>query len=183
MTTTSAPPTEPTSATVRSLLEPVREALLSDAATEAARAIAEAATAASGIVAAAEAQADTEVERVKRRAELSSQAFAEQALAQARRDGHRVVLTAKRDLELHLHDEVHHAFEALRSDTRYPALLDELEVLARQQLGQAAVITRDPHPGGGIIAEAGSRRVDYTMTVLADRALVALADKVAKLWT
>ncbi len=68
----------------------------------------------------------------------------------------------------------------MRDDPRYPALLDHFEAVAREQLGDDAVIERDPIPGGGIVAELGSRRVDYTLPQLADRALEVLADEVAR---
>ena len=48
--------------------------------------------------------------------------------------------------------------------------------------GSVAVIERDPDPAGGIVAELGSRRVDYSLPQLADRALDVLADEVARSW-
>jgi hypothetical protein len=63
--------------------------------------------------------------------------------------------------------------------------LDHLETLARAQLGDMVALTieRDPEPYGGIFAVAGSHQVDYRLPILADRALDAMADEVASLWT
>jgi hypothetical protein len=61
--------------------------------------------------------------------------------------------------------------------------LDHLEALARAQLGDAVEIERDPAPYGGVFAVAGSHQVDYRLPILADRALDAIADEVASLWT
>jgi len=44
------------------------------------------------------------------------------------------------------------------------------------------VIERDPSPDGGVVARAGTRRVDYRLPILAERALDDLSDKVAELW-
>jgi vacuolar-type H+-ATPase subunit E/Vma4 len=182
MTTTVAPAPGPASESLHHQLEPVRDALLRDAAAEADRIVAAATKSARDVVAAATASADAEVAEALHRAELSAQAHSEQALARLRNDGHRVVLTTQQQLRQQLIGEVHSAAQDLRADPRYGALLDHLETLARSQLGDDVVVERDPEPDGGIIAEAGSRRVDYRLASLADRALDILADDVAELW-
>ena len=55
--------------------------------------------------------------------------------------------------------------------------------MARDQLGPGARIERDPPELGGVVATAGTRRVDYTLTALAERALNDHADEVTALWT
>ncbi|MGB5757865.1 MAG: V-type ATP synthase subunit E [Acidimicrobiales bacterium] len=163
-------------------LEPVRQALLADAKAEADRIVSAAVDAAAELIAQAQAGADEAVDQARHRAELAAQVYAEQRLAQIRSDSHRAVLDTQAQLGQRLLDEVHTAARALRGDPRYPALLDHLESLARSQLGDGAVVDRDPEPGGGIVARAGARRVDYRLVALADRAIDTLADEVAELW-
>jgi vacuolar-type H+-ATPase subunit E/Vma4 len=182
MTTITAVPSGPASDTLPRKLEPVRQALLSDAVAEADRIVSTAVESATDLVAAATAQADAEVDRARHRLELSSQARADQVFARVRTDGHRVVLATQQQLGQQLIDTVHASVQELRTDPRYPALLDHLEAVARSQLGDHAIIERDPQPDGGIVAQAGSRRVDYRLAALADRALDSLADDVAQLW-
>ncbi len=183
MTTTTPAPTESAPRTLVQALEPVRDALLADAETEAERIVAAAADAAHEIIATATAEADAVVEQARHRAERSARAHTDMVLARTRNDAHRVVLDTQHQLNRRLIDDVHVAARDLRVDPRYPALLDHLESLARNQLGDTAVIERDPEPDGGIVAEAGTSRVDYRLPILADRALDTLADDVAELWT
>jgi vacuolar-type H+-ATPase subunit E/Vma4 len=183
MTTAVTPPTEPAPETLSDVLEPVRQALLGDARAEADRIASVATHCAKEVVAAAKTEADAEVERARHRAALSATAHADQILARVSNDAHRVELDTQEELRRELIDDVHTSARDIRRDPRYPALLDHLESLARSQLGAGAIIERDPHPDGGIVAVAGSRRVDYRLPVLANRALDTLADDVAELWT
>lgn len=164
-------------------LGPVRHALLADAEADAERIVAEAERAADELVGEAERGADAAIENSRRHAEASRRAQADQALARARREAHLIIQQARADLRRQLVDRIQTAAESLRDDARYPALLDHLEDLARSQLGDDALIQRDPVPGGGIVATAGGRRVDYRLHVLADRALDAIADEVEGLWS
>ena len=182
MTTTVAPAPGPAPESLCHQLGPLRDALLRDAAAEADRIITAATNSAKGVITTATARADAEVAQALHRAELSAQAHSEQTLARLRNDGHRVVLTTQQQIRQQLIDKVHSSTQGLRTDPRYGALLNRLEMLARSQLGDDAVIERDPQLDGGIIAQAGSRRVDYRLTALADRALDILADDVAELW-
>ena len=92
------------------------------------------------------------------------------------------MLECKEDIRRRFHLAVRAAALDLEDDARYPDLIDMLEALARKQLGPAARIERDPGGLGGIAAADGSRRVDYTLPALAERALESVADKVALLW-
>ncbi len=183
MTTRSDRRAETAPTALRELLEPVREALLLDAAAEADRVVAAATSEAHDVVASARAEADAQVEQAQHRTTLAAQAHEALLLARVRNEGHRAVLATRRRLEQQLIDEARTAVEGLRHDPRYPAVLDHLEAMARRQLGDDAVIERDAAPAGGIVAVAGARRVDYRLATLADRAIDALADEVAELWT
>jgi vacuolar-type H+-ATPase subunit E/Vma4 len=164
------------------ILAPVRDALLADAEAEAARIVDEARRAADDAVATATKEADATVDAAQRRSELAGRVHADLVLAQARSDAHAAVLHVQEDLRRALQERVHAAVGELRGDPRYSSLLDGLEAMARTQLGGSAVIERDPDPHGGIVAVAGDRRVDYTLQALADRALRAIDDEVARLW-
>jgi vacuolar-type H+-ATPase subunit E/Vma4 len=166
----------------RAELEPVREALFADAKFEADRLIADATSAVAIEADEAEREAHAEIERAARRGAASAQARASQDLARARNIAHHQSLQAKDDIRGRFHDAVHAAALDLRNDARYPALLNKLEGLARDQLGPNTSIERDPNGLGGVVGVSGARRVDYTLPALADRALESVADKVAQLW-
>jgi vacuolar-type H+-ATPase subunit E/Vma4 len=166
----------------RAELGPVREALFADAKFEADRLIADATSAAASEAEEAEREADAEIERAARRGAASARARANQELARARNIAHHQTLQAKDDIRGRFHDAVQVAALDLRNDARYPALLNELEGLARDQLGPNTRIERDPNGLGGIVGVSGARRVDYTLPALADRALESVSDKVALLW-
>jgi vacuolar-type H+-ATPase subunit E/Vma4 len=165
----------------RTALEPVRVALLDDARAEADRLIADATRAADLIVGRAQLDADAAIEQARRRGAASAEARADQTLTHTRSTAHTEILRAEDDIRRGLHGAARAAVLDLRTDHRYPVLMSELELRARRQLGPDAMITPDPD-GGGFVAQSGGRRVDYTLPALADRALDALADKVAALW-
>lgn len=176
-----APPVTTTRTTIA--LEPVRRTLLDDARRAAGEIVAEAQRRAEQIVDDARSEADEALGEARRRAEASAAAQAEQTLARDRRAAYSNVLRTRDELRRELTDRVRSAAVDLRHDPRYPALLDQLEQLAREQLGGEIEIERDPQPGGGIVATAGGRRVDYRLAALADRAVNAIADEVVKLWS
>jgi vacuolar-type H+-ATPase subunit E/Vma4 len=162
-------------------LRPVRDALLADAGAEADRLVADARRRADQRIADVEEDVEAEVADVERRAQMSAMARAAHASARARTESHRSMMRRRTDTERELAVAIQTAIQALRDDARYPDLLRHFEVRAREQLGSEARVTIDSD--GGVIATVGSRRVDYTLTALADRALASLADEVAALWT
>ena len=167
---------------LRETLDPVRRALLYDVTANAEQVIAEAAADAEAVVEQAQHEVATEIERAEHRGEMSARARADQELARARAEANRDILDAKESIRCQLVGTLHAAALGLRDDPRYPCLLDELERLARRQLGPDAVVDRDPEGLGGIVATVVGRRVDYTLPQLSDRALNTLADEVAQLW-
>jgi vacuolar-type H+-ATPase subunit E/Vma4 len=179
---TAVLPTSDSVEDVCAALEPVRRALLADARADADRIIGEATREAALTVDEAEQEAAVSIERAVRHGTASAQARSDQRLAQARAEVHGEILRAQDQVRRRLHHAVHTAALDLRSDPRYPDLLNELERLARNQLGPNAQIKRDVRTGG-IVAIAGSRRVDYTLPALAERALDVQADKVTLLWS
>jgi vacuolar-type H+-ATPase subunit H len=167
---------------LRPALEPVRRALLEDAAADASRLLDDARTAADERVSTARERADQTVEAARRRARTTAEARAAHAVGAARREAHAVLLRAEDEVWAELVERLHRAVRTMPADPRYPALLDRLADLARGQLGDAADVRRDPD-GGGVLATAGGRSVDYRLTALADRALDSIADEMAVPWT
>ena len=55
-----------------------------------------------------------------------------------------------------------------------------LRVIARAELGAAAVVRE--HPDGGVVAQAPGRRVDLRLATLAERAVDTLGPEVEPLW-
>jgi vacuolar-type H+-ATPase subunit E/Vma4 len=164
-------------------LGPVRQALVDDATAEAERIRAEARERADARAAEAERDVAAEVAQVAERQAIASATHAEQERARARADAHATILGVREELRRDLLDTVRSAAMQLRDDDRYPALLDHLEAMARDQLGAEAHLERDPAGAGGVVASAGARRVDYTLPALAERALRDHGDEVASLWT
>ncbi len=117
------------------------------------------------------------------RADGAAQAGREMAITRVheQRRSHRMVLEARRRAYEDLGERASAAARELRPDPAYPALLDQLERLSREQLGDGARIERDP-ADGGVVAEAEGRRVDYSLAALTERCLRRLGAKVEELW-
>jgi hypothetical protein len=117
------------------------------------------------------------------RAEGAAQAGREMAITRVheQRRSHRMILEARRRAYEDLGERARVAACELRPDPAYPALLDRLERLSREQLGDGARIERDP-VDGGVVAEAEGRRVDYSLAALTERCLRRLGAKIEELW-
>lgn len=183
--TSRTSPTSPATGTpvAAGSLEPVRRALLDDATAEAERIRAEARQHADADADEAEREVADEVDQVARRQAIASTAHADQVRARAHAEAHAMMLGAREELRQELLATVRSAALQLRDDERYPALLDQLETLARVQLGADADVQRDPPDGGGVVVVVGTRRVDYSLPALAERALRDHGDEVSSLWT
>ena len=100
--------------------------------------------------------------------------------ARARRAAHETVLTRRNALRLELQRQVRESAVELRTDPRYPALLARLTEQSHAVLGPEATVAESPE--GGVVAEAGSRRLDLSLPVLATRTLESMAQEVRELW-
>jgi hypothetical protein len=167
---------------LESALDPVRRALLDDAARQADELVQAERTAAVERTSAAEQRATDEVERARRRARATATARTDRAVAEARRRAHAQVLQTDADIADELTIRVHQAAGAMVDDPRYPGLLSRLESLARGQLGAGANVVVD-EVEGGVVADLDGRRVDYRLTALADRALALVADDLEEMGT
>jgi vacuolar-type H+-ATPase subunit H len=165
----------------RDALLPVREALLARAEAEAQRLLAKVDAEADAIIARAQVEADT----IRAEARAQGEADAAEVLvgqrARARRQARAVVLAAQRETYDELRSRVVRDLPALRADPAYAAWRDRRGQDVRAVLGPDAVVTE--HPEGGVIGEVAGRRVAYTLTGLADRALDALGSEVEGLWS
>jgi vacuolar-type H+-ATPase subunit E/Vma4 len=101
--------------------------------------------------------------------------------AQARRHARRLVLEARRTVYDEFRSRALDAVLELRQLDGYPALLERLAERARAQLGEDAILEIDP-PEGGVRAQAGTRRVDYSLPALAERCIAGLGEELAELW-
>jgi len=121
--------------------------------------------------------------RATARAEGQSAARAEAALtsARARRRAHETVLFTQNAMRERLLEQVRERALALRLDDRYPAVLARLADLGRTVLGAHALLTESPD--GGLIAEAGSRRLDLSLPTLALDAAAARGPQITTLWS
>ncbi len=164
-------------------LGPVRDALLDDAKAEAAHLLEQAHRDADSYQTSAQADIDQQLDRARNRADASAQAHHQQLLAQARHQASAIIMEAQEAARVQLVTQLRHEAMHLRDDPRYTRLLDGLAAAARQQLGPAATITRDPVDVGGVIGRAGDQSVDYTLPALAERALGPLGQEAVALWT
>ena len=133
---------------------------------------------ADGQVAEARRQADALVERARRDGEAIVDALLVQERASLRRTTANTVLVAQSAVVDDLNRRVHAAVLGLRGAAEYSRLFDGLAARARAQLGDEAVVSTDLGDRGGVVAVAGGRRVDYTLSALAGRAVTALGDAV-----
>jgi vacuolar-type H+-ATPase subunit E/Vma4 len=136
---------------------------------------------AEALVARARREAEAQVERAR----VEGTADADRAMAvdllDAKRRARRLLLEAERAAYQGLRAAAREAVDGLRGDETYRRLLDRLEAAARAQLGPDARIVRDPSEGG-VIGEAGGRRVDYSLPALVERAVDSVAADLARTW-
>ena len=152
-------------------LAPVRQALLRLTRTAAAARLAEARRHAEALVGDAEAEAG----QARRSARASAEAEAAVLVSEARRRVQRGTRTRGLEARRRAYEELvararNAVGEAVAADERVP---EALEVLAREQLGPEAVVTRLPD-GGGVVAVAGDRRVDFSIDALVEQEAAAV---------
>lgn len=163
-------------------LEPLRRAVLEQAHAEAEATRRDAAARAAAIAADAEREGAGLVERAKAEAKLAAGMRGARARADARRAARGLILEAKRDLHDELHIRAREAALELRADPGYAALLEALCAVARDQLGEDAVLEIDSPDAGGVRGVALRRSVDYTLPALAERCVARLGSRIDDLW-
>lgn len=159
---------------------PVRGWLAGTACAEADRIRTEARGQAEAMVAAAQQEAEGIRRAAAAEGEAAAEAEASLRWAGVRRRAHETVLAAQEALRLELQRQVLDAVAAIRTDPRYGQFLERQYGQARALLGPDAVVGESPD--GGVIAEAGSRRLDLSLPALAVRTLEFRMREVRKLW-
>ncbi len=163
-------------------LEPLRAALRAETDAEAEGQRAEAEEAGARRLAEARTQANAIVEQARLDGEQAAEREARRRRASASRRARELRLEAERSLVDELRLRAHAAALQLRTDRRYPELLERLSEAARSQLGPDAELEVDPPGVGGVVAGAGSTSVDYSLPALVDRAIEELDGKLESLW-
>jgi vacuolar-type H+-ATPase subunit E/Vma4 len=162
-------------------LAPVRESLLAAAGGIAADIRADAHEQVQALLDAATSEADSIRADAIANGEAAARSEAALRSARARREASEVVLARRNALRLELQRQVHESALALRTDPRYPVLLARLKEHGRALLGADATITEGPD--GGVIAEAGSRRLNLSLPTLASETLESMMAEVSPLWS
>lgn len=181
--------------TLSAALEPVRRALLAAAAAENARVLADVDAQAAVEIAAARSRADAAVARARAEGAADAAIALAGARARARRRARATVLRAHRQSYLRLREASRAAARRLLDQPGYANLPDRLAAaavaaVARLEPGAAghavpggtvgSIVTRNA--GGGVVAEAAGRRVDYSLDGFADRAVDELGPDLEVLW-
>lgn len=130
----------------------------------------------------AEAQARAAGILADSRAEGEEQARAAVAarVVRRRREARDVVLSVRRELYDELRRASRDAARALCDDPDYPEILRRLTERAVAAMGPEASVQESPD--GGVVAQAGSRRFDLSLPVLAEREVDRLGAEVERLW-
>lgn len=161
-------------------LGPLRDALLAEARAEAARTLAQADADAAATIAAARAEAEALVEQARADGAAAAEIEGAHVQAQARRAARAAVLAAQRELYDELCRRAFDEAAALRGTAVWETLLSHLEAAARSQLGPAARVEVDP--ATGVRAYLNGTSVDYSLSVVVDRALERLGARTEELW-
>lgn len=172
--------TPPTPGRATEALGPVRAELLRAAHADAEAVVARAEQEAAAQLDRAHAEARAILEEARRQGEADGSAAARDLLVRGRREARSRTLAARREAYEALRHETAVRVGNLRRTTDYPGLRKRLERRARVLLGPTAEVTE--HPGGGVVARAPGRRVDLSLTALADRALDRMGGEVRTLW-
>ena len=162
-------------------LAPVRRALREVAGIQAAGLREGAARAADALLVSARAQAEKIIAEATLDGVAAARSEADRRSSRVRREAHEQVLARRSAMLAELHRQLGKRAAELRDDPRYPALLTGLTEQCMALLGPSARV--DAVPAGGVVAEAGSRRLDLSLPVLAALALDSLVPEERALWT
>ena len=156
----------PQAAVAADSLAPLAAALRDRARAAAAELLAQADADAQAVLAAAQQEAEALLAEARAKGAEDGAAVMAAQRAGAQRRAHGVLLAAQLTAHDDLRVAAREAVGALRDDPDYSIMLDGLRTRARDDLGADASITE--LAGGGIVAESGPRRVEYSLQALAD---------------
>ncbi|MCZ7590252.1 MAG: V-type ATP synthase subunit E family protein [Gaiella sp.] len=163
-------------------LEPLRRALRAETAADADRRRSEVAADCERIVAEAEAAAQSLAHEARLEGERAAAREAARRHAAAARRARETVLGARRGLVDELRRRADRAVLELRGGPEYAELLERLQAAARAQLEDGAELVVDPPGLGGVVGRRGDASVDYTLPVMAERAIDGLGVELERLW-
>jgi vacuolar-type H+-ATPase subunit E/Vma4 len=150
-------------------LEPVRQNLLDCARADAEHEVAEAQQEAEAVLAAARNQAAQLAEAAGAAGRAAAETVSAQRRAALQRELRGEVLAARRDIYQQWCRRSTEAVLRLRDEPAYPQWAAALRAAARAILGADAQLGE--HPVGGVVAEAGQRRIDLSLAGIAARML------------
>jgi hypothetical protein len=153
-------------------LAPVREALLARARADADRIRVEGSASAARVLSAAGELADRILTDARREGEAAAATALAAERARIRRQARATVLAARREAYEHLRAQARTAVGEL---AREADLVAGLGAAVRAALGDGAQIVEVD--SGGVVGEAGGRRLDCSLTGFADRAVTELFDE------
>ncbi|MDX3242153.1 V-type ATP synthase subunit E [Streptomyces sp. ME18-1-4] len=161
-------------------LSPVRAGLLRAAHADAEAVLSHAEREAAALLDQARAEARAILDEARRQGEADGSDAARDLLVRARREATSRTLSARREAYEELRREAAERVRALRRTDGYASLREWLEQRTRVLLGPAAEVSE--HADGGVVARAPGKRVDLSLTALADRALDRMRGEVRSLW-
>ncbi len=147
-------------------LAPLVSALLDRARQDAQDTLSDADRDAGAVVAGARAEADALLADARAKGVAEGEAVAAAERTRAEREARRIILETRSSTREDLRHAVREAVAELRHDPKYPDIIEALRTRATHELGPDVTVTL--LEGGGIIAEAGSRRVEYSLGALGD---------------
>lgn len=162
-------------------LQAFREAVLAEAREDAQRRLDETEQAARRRLESAQAQAAELVEDARQEGRDSAERETGRHQMESRRTAREQVLQAHHDAVVLLRRRVLTLLRERRHSKPYRDLLVCLEERARQQLGTEAEVDNDPD-GGGFVARADGRRVDYRLPTLVERVMDEMGTELEDLW-
>lgn len=161
-------------------LQPLRTSLLDRARAEAQSVLDAARREAGDRRAAARAEAGAVLRRAVADCDAAAGAARARRRLRARRQARAIVLRARRDAYEELRTGAQAAVADLRVQPGYAQLRERLAAAARDQLGADAELTEPA--GGGVVARAGERLVDYSLPAMVERCLANLGPELEELW-
>jgi vacuolar-type H+-ATPase subunit E/Vma4 len=162
-------------------LDAFRDTVLAAAREDADRLLVEAEHDATAQVADARTEGARLLERARREGRAAAEVETGRRRSEARRAARLRILRARRDTLDQLRHRTLEVLRERRGGHEYRRMLDVLERNARQQLGGAVEVDRNPD-GGGLVARVDGRRVEYRLAGLVDAELAEMGAQLAELW-
>jgi vacuolar-type H+-ATPase subunit E/Vma4 len=119
------------------------------------------------------------IEHAEKEGEEAAELDTSREWSTARRRARSIILAGQRVV----YDDLRAAVVgAIRSDSRYPALLKQLADAARRQLGPGAEVAVDAGGDRGVTATRKNKHVDWPLHEVADESIDRLGPAVEELW-